>query len=453
MRAWTPYVSVVGELRGVVMMTEIQCPSCQTRYRIDERVLPEETPTFKCSRCGHVFSAEPRQSKETAPAATRPKAATPDPAQPEAACRPSASVTPGTAAPNGITPDDSAPRESAPKEATAKERTTRTRADSTATNPSAKPEAKPTAGKPAKSPAEPAAAASARRGDLLRRLFEGGSAEAENLTFDFHDEKPDPDAKAEPEFRKEADEDQWEVGDAAGGLGDAPDTGEEGDLHETSPAAALLRRAAAARAAADAEIEPDPSVAFLYKGGKVHAAGFFIGLFLLVFLGFGLFSLIICGAPTASAEFLSAVPGVGDRFAPPIMPARLVALTDVNATYKNLKTNRPALVISGTAQNVGNAPLHVVQVQVSLLADAQSPLKTQTVYCGNSLSAEMVGEMTPRELEFFQKLEPPKNFVLAPAQSSAFALVIIDPPPGVTKFQVSVTRAQPATDEMAAPKA
>src|ERR1700752_4451626 len=42
-------------------MIEIQCTSCQTRYRIDERILPEDTPTFKCSRCGHVFSAEPRE--------------------------------------------------------------------------------------------------------------------------------------------------------------------------------------------------------------------------------------------------------------------------------------------------------------------------------------------------------------------------------------------------------
>jgi predicted Zn finger-like uncharacterized protein len=447
------------------MMTDIQCPSCQTRYRIDERVLPEDTPTFKCSRCGHVFSAEPRQSKGSAPTATRPKAETPQPAQPEADARPSASVTTGSAAPKDVGPKDavrkdSAPREALPREAAPKDGTTRTRADSTATNPSATPRAKPAPEAPAKSPAEPSATASARRGDLLRRLFEGGAAEAENLTFDFHDEKsgpgdfheetPDPGEKAE--FGEEVDEDQWEVGDAASGFGDAPDGAEEGDLHAASPAAALLRRAAAARAAADAAIEPDPSVAFLYKGGKVHAAGFFIGLFLLVLLGFGLFSLIICGAPMASAELLSGVPGVGDRFAPPIMPARLVALTDVHATYKNLKDNRAALVISGSAQNVGTAPLNAVQVQVSLLPDAQSPLKTQTVYCGNNLSAEMIDEMTPRELEFFQKLEPPKNFVLARAQSSAFALVIIDPPPGVTKFQVSVAKAQPATDDMATPK-
>ncbi|HUO04676.1 MAG TPA: zinc-ribbon domain-containing protein [Candidatus Binataceae bacterium] len=39
-------------------MIDIECTSCNTRYRIDERVLPAEHPTFKCSRCGHVFGVQ-----------------------------------------------------------------------------------------------------------------------------------------------------------------------------------------------------------------------------------------------------------------------------------------------------------------------------------------------------------------------------------------------------------
>jgi predicted Zn finger-like uncharacterized protein len=45
-------------------MIEVQCTSCHTRYRIDEQVLPEGTPTFKCSRCGHVFSVDPRRPED-----------------------------------------------------------------------------------------------------------------------------------------------------------------------------------------------------------------------------------------------------------------------------------------------------------------------------------------------------------------------------------------------------
>ena len=44
-------------------MIEVQCTSCHTRYRIDEQVLPEGLPTFKCSRCGHVFTFDPRKSR------------------------------------------------------------------------------------------------------------------------------------------------------------------------------------------------------------------------------------------------------------------------------------------------------------------------------------------------------------------------------------------------------
>src|SRR5258705_8516107 len=51
-------------------MIEIQCTSCHTRYRIDERVLPDDTPTFKFSRCGHVFNADPIPAKHRNPAPT-----------------------------------------------------------------------------------------------------------------------------------------------------------------------------------------------------------------------------------------------------------------------------------------------------------------------------------------------------------------------------------------------
>src|SRR5271167_428643 len=62
-------------------MIEIQCSSCHTRYRIDERVLPADTPTFKCSRCGHVFTTDPLTAKkisvEPASRSQAPRASTP----------------------------------------------------------------------------------------------------------------------------------------------------------------------------------------------------------------------------------------------------------------------------------------------------------------------------------------------------------------------------------------
>ena len=68
-------------------MIEIQCTSCQTRYRIDERILPEDTPTFKCSRCGHVFSAEPRQKSPRRASAEGARGAAAAKAAPQSASR------------------------------------------------------------------------------------------------------------------------------------------------------------------------------------------------------------------------------------------------------------------------------------------------------------------------------------------------------------------------------
>src|SRR5215471_8161165 len=72
--------SILGwvECGGGVLMIEVQCTSCHTRYRIDEQVLPEGIPTFKCSRCGHVFSFEPRTSRvEAKKGAAEPNPTTP----------------------------------------------------------------------------------------------------------------------------------------------------------------------------------------------------------------------------------------------------------------------------------------------------------------------------------------------------------------------------------------
>src|ERR1700693_2654403 len=106
-----PCVSVIRIAQEVRReMIEIQCTSCQTRYRIDERILPEDTPTFKCSRCGHVFSAEPRKPvppRANAEGARRAKVKTAPPppfaVDPAEAVHRSAAAAPGADAPAAAT--------------------------------------------------------------------------------------------------------------------------------------------------------------------------------------------------------------------------------------------------------------------------------------------------------------------------------------------------------------
>ncbi len=178
--------------------------------------------------------------------------------------------------------------------------------------------------------------------------------------------------------------------------------------------------------------------------GATHASGFFLATFFFVAIVFLAASALICDDPAASARLLSEAPRIGGYFARPIVPAMLVALHDVRSEYYTLKGGHVALVISGDAQNVGTRPLHLVEIDADLIGGGARPIASQAVYCGNELSAKMLGEMTPREIEFSQGLSPQKAFAMEPSASAPFLMVFINPPAGAGKIRISVSKAAAA---------
>jgi predicted Zn finger-like uncharacterized protein len=458
-------------------MIEIQCTSCQTRYRIDERILPEDTPTFKCSRCGHVFSAEPRQksprraSAEGARGAAAAKAAPPaavsaaeepappPPPQQEAPPAASAAAPPAAQAP-GPRPrqaggagrraasEPSVAAASEPQRAAAPQR-------SAEPQHSAEPQTQP----------EEAAPVRHDTRELVQRRFRIPADEpdksGENLAFDFNDEPASSDSTSHNYA-----EEKWEVGDAD--IPPAPpsrpknririsdiDDDLEGDAGVDRTFGRNPARDQLAERDADQDfdrIRPEEVSAQAHRleeelrgrSYKLHSAGYFIGLFAMVVLGFGILTIVIQSAPIASAGLLSALPIVGEGLEPPVSAAQRVALGQVQAQYAKLKGNQAALVITGTVQNLTSAPLGAVQIEAALTASSPEPLRSQAVYCGNSLSPKMIGEMTPHEIEFFEKLDAPRSFTLAPQASAPFVIVFIAPPAGAGHFQLRVVRADPA---------
>src|SRR5579871_1072898 len=420
----------------VAAMIEIQCTSCNTRYRIDERVLPEDTPTFKCSRCGHVFSAEPRGQRRPAQpktgaeslqhegAAAARKVSTPKPAAPhstEPPATPSSEPTPPR-------PEPQPPAQAAPPAA---------------------PESRPAEARASASEASPPPPA-----DELARPFNRPADEptaGENLSFDF-DDTPMLDEGDEPDLAASRRHEGWKVGDEEPApaprrppLLSTPLRPPEPSPMPEEPAPALdeeppyfeERRAVPGRAP------------YVPESGPIHSTGFLVGIFILVAIAFGGGSLLICNAPVASAVFLNGLPLIGGRFAPPIVPARLVAIKDVNLSYRTVKGSK-ALVVTGKVVNVGRVPLHTVELAATLQDSARRPLAGTTIYCGNSPAPAMIGEMTPRELEFLQHLEPPRHFVLKPMTPAPFTMVFVSPPSGVSNLAIAVARAIPASaDELA----
>jgi predicted Zn finger-like uncharacterized protein len=466
-------------------MIEIQCTSCQTRYRIDEAILPEETPTFKCSRCGHVFSAEPRQKpprrasgedarrgaavkSESRPAAEAAETPPPPPAAAESPPPPSRPEDPRPQEPPPPAADAAA---AAPPAASAPAPVSRPRQVGAASRRAAVPPLpaeraamQPPAAEPPAQREQPAPVRHDSDDPLQRRFRDIPDDEAdkrgESLAFDFNDEPQtlDPTSHSSAEH-KDAEskyvEDKWEVGDT-----DVPPpplprprhririSDIDDDLGDPIPDQMPRRD----EAQEFERIRPEEVSAQAHslevdlrgRSYRLHSAGYFIGLFAMVIFGFGIVTVVIQSAPIASAGLLSALPMVGEGLEPPISAAQRVALGQVQAQYAKLKGNQTALVISGTAENLTSEALGAVRIEAALTASNPEPLLSQTVYCGNSLSSKMIGEMTPHEIEFFEKLDAPKSFTLAPHASAPFVIVFIAPPAGAGHFQLRVVSAEPA---------
>jgi uncharacterized protein DUF3426 len=277
---------------------------------------------------------------------------------------------------------------------------------------------------------------------LARSFADEESRAPENLSFDFGDEQAEqhqlgePPNTAEPEDRY----DRWRVGDAeAEQFAPAPPTPEmtryQARRAAITQTSRRVDRASIAAEAADHE--------------RRHSSGFFLGLFALIAIFFVGVTFLFGVSPSTSRELLARLPILGAEFTPQPRP-NLVSLTQVHAEYRLLDGTRRALIVSGRAENRGAEPLHTIQVGVSLVDNQQHPVVTQSVFCGDLVSPKIVSQMTPHELQFFQKLAPPKNFALKSGDSSPFFVMFINPPPNVANFQVSVLKAEPASgDSMA----
>ena len=426
-------------------MIEIQCTSCHPRYRIDERVLPDDTPTFKCSRCGHVFNADPLPAK-TRPPAARAVETDSQPAQMLRPARQRASVPRSPVERRDVVREEIAP------------------------SPAEQPEFEPLPELNEYPQQEPVASASIPELETepnhpLDRTFGDREQKAdtgENFKFDFSDEGHDlgSDAPEDETAAPAGDDDRWQVGDAPPEFDSEPDRYVPTTISAVEPGArpahASTHQVAAALRAARPRTQParpatsagfelgdraDDDAAELPVLGKTHSSGYFLAMFFMVAVFFVGASSMICSEPIASARMLGAAPQIGPYFARPIIPAMLVALHDVHAEYRTLKGGQVALVITGTAQNVGGRALHLVQLDGDLLGSGTPPLAQQVVYCGNELSAKMLGEMTPREIEFSQGLSPQKSFAMEPSAAAPFLMVFVNPPAGAGNVRLSVSKA------------
>jgi predicted Zn finger-like uncharacterized protein len=454
-------------------MIEIQCTSCHTRYRIDERVLPADTPTFKCSRCGHVFTADPVAAKKSAEASAKqhPRVSSQRSDAKPGIVGASNALKSGAAAPKALAPEP--PPKPSGSEAL---KTATPDANAAASKPASGTEAKPPPlkpyirnqrptvfdRKPEAPPPKPFVQTDpAIDTEAIAQIKESVEApkpppdaakdanddRGDNLEFDFNDDSEhELGSESEP---APADAERWSVGDNAIDETEPPPKPAFGrglpDPGFSRGEPAPIGRGTIPQYAGQPPMQRStlPDERAFIERAEMHSARSFIGLFFVVALVFVAVTLVIYAIPNASADILRRMPVIGPEFVQPTPVENLVSVSDVQSTYQRVKGGHNALVMTGTVKNNSTVPLHTIQIGVRLLDPEQKPVASSAVYVGTTVSPHMLSEMTPHELEFLQKLDPQKNFVLEPGHAAPFLMVFIDPPQNLGHVSVAIAKAEP----------
>ena len=357
----------------------VQCPHCQTQYRVPASRLSGARPVFKCTKCKHVFETEPdrrpRRRRGDKNDDSLPLPFPTDETPLETGDEETFDREPEESAPDfeEELPDEEAEVDPEPEDEELVEEPAWVRSEAGS-------------GKRAKSKA-----ASARK----RRAVAT---------------KPPPEPEPEPE------EDEFE-----------PELDEEEADPEPVVVAAKKKPAKIRPRAAKAKPRRSPLKPIAICVGAI-----------LCF--YSLVAITLERNPVDTLSWLSEVPILGGLLGRDHLLVWRLEVTELEGGLDYIRGHQLAYVVSGRAVNTTREDLRIIEVEGSLIADGK-PARRQRVYAANQ-ARSTIRDLSANEVEMLLRLEPNRRFRIRPGESASFLLVFPRPPSAVEEVVVRVVDAR-----------
>jgi hypothetical protein len=185
------------------------------------------------------------------------------------------------------------------------------------------------------------------------------------------------------------------------------------------------------------EDEDEPQAAEPAARRMSTPAHFAVRALLGVTLGYAGLSIYLWTHPAAMRDLFRRVPLIGGRLAESRLDPASIQLTGVRGEYRRVQGEHLVFVISGVAVNNSPVPVKGVQVQGRLIGAEE---QRQVVFCGAAPRA--VQDLSLREIDLLQTLEPPKDWTLQPGEQADFLVAFAGPPRDLKEFTVEVVAVQ-----------
>jgi len=168
----------------------------------------------------------------------------------------------------------------------------------------------------------------------------------------------------------------------------------------------------------------------------------YLTLFALLIIIFALVTAFNRAHPGATEGLVRQIPLVGASVLRNNRLKNGVLLQSLRGGYQSIQGNREVFVITGTALNQNPVTIRAVQISGESFNNQNEEIEKQTIWVGNAISPTMVRGLSLQEIANLQRLPPLKTFEIPPGDSVSFAIVFLKTPKGMKDFGCKVISAE-----------
>ena len=161
-----------------------------------------------------------------------------------------------------------------------------------------------------------------------------------------------------------------------------------------------------------------------------------------VVFGYVLLSYSALAHPGQTQQILGQLPMVGSLFAVEPFSARHIRLDGLSGSFWLSKDNRRVFAVAGTALNTARVSAKRVRIEGTLYNGVGEQVGQQRVFCGSEARAELLANLTVRDINTLQKFVPPQGFHIPAGRTAACLLVFTRPPGSVAEISGRVVSVQ-----------
>ena len=414
----------------------IRCPNCSTTYKVSGSVFDAPKPTFRCTRCKHVFMVQVRlhltdeedsvvveqETERTGEASGfDDRGETADPPETFDVAAPPEDEVPeedvlGEDVPEEDVPEDQIPEDQIPEEWVPEDRVVE--------DDVLPPEAELADDAP----------------ELPLETVGTGMdpMTGDPVEVDLHEgmERGGPDDVAHS-YRGfaidtlETDPPETPATDQKGGLidDDAPAGRRKPDfsIEDDSPVPPMR--------------EPREALRRHHRGGRgsivplVSLAGLAVFAFVLVTLMYHV-------NPQPLDSLIKRIPWYGNAVFDSRHFKRTLVCESLVSGVRPVLNHNEVFVVSGKLANHNDRSVHQVRIEARLFDAEGKEVAQETTFVGNAISAKIIQDMTFREISLLQSLKPQNNYQISPNGSANFTIVFPKPETTVETFSCRVVAAE-----------